>query len=78
MKRGRADTLTHDDKRHGTTTLFAALDVIEGKVIGRCGQPVVLAVLEPRSAAETSCMRDGPAGRRGVPTFRRLTFLCPR
>jgi len=31
MKRGRAATMTHDYKRHGTTTLFAALDVLEGK-----------------------------------------------
>ena len=38
MKKGRAGTLTHDYKRHGTTTLFAALDVLEGKVIGRCMQ----------------------------------------
>ena len=38
MKRGRAGTMTHDYKRHGTTTLFAALDVLEGKVIGRCMQ----------------------------------------
>jgi transposase len=30
--------MTHDCKRHGTTTLFAALDVLEGKVIGRCMQ----------------------------------------
>ena len=30
--------MTHDYKRHGTTTLFAALDVLEGKVIGRCIQ----------------------------------------
>jgi transposase len=30
--------MTHDHKRHGTTTLFAALDVLEGKVIGRCMQ----------------------------------------
>jgi transposase len=36
MKKGRAGTLTHDYKRHGTTTLFAALDVLEGKVIGQC------------------------------------------
>jgi transposase len=28
--------MTHDYKRHGTTTLFAALDVLEGKVIGQC------------------------------------------
>jgi transposase len=30
--------MTHDYKRHGTTTLFAALNVLEGKVIGRCMQ----------------------------------------
>src|SRR6478609_8490312 len=33
---GRAQTMTHDYKRHGTTTLFAALDVLTGTVIGRC------------------------------------------
>ena len=38
MKRGRAGTMTHDYKRHGTTTLFAALDVLDGKVVGRCMQ----------------------------------------
>jgi len=36
MKKGRAGTMTHDYKRHGVTTLFAALDVLEGKVIGQC------------------------------------------
>jgi transposase len=36
MKKGRAGTMTHDDKRHGTTTLFAALDVLRGVVIGEC------------------------------------------
>jgi transposase len=36
LKMGRAGTMTHDYKRHGTTTLFAALDVLEGKVIGQC------------------------------------------
>ena len=36
LKRGKCATLTHDYKRHGTTTLFAALSVLEGKVIGRC------------------------------------------
>jgi len=35
MKKGRAGTMTHDYKRNGTTTLFAALNVLEGKVIGR-------------------------------------------
>ncbi|MDQ6782649.1 MAG: IS630 family transposase [Actinomycetota bacterium] len=36
MKKGRAATMTHDYKRHGTTTLFAALDVLTGTVIGQC------------------------------------------
>ncbi len=35
-KKGRAATMTHDYKRHGTTTLFAALDVLTGVVIGQC------------------------------------------
>jgi transposase len=35
LKRGRAGTMTHDYKRHGTTTLFAALNVLDGTVIGR-------------------------------------------
>ena len=35
MKRGRAETMTHDYKRHGTTrTLFAAMNVLDGTVIG--------------------------------------------
>src|SRR5712672_668122 len=38
IKKGRAGTMTHDYKRNGTTTLFAALDVLDGKVIGRCMQ----------------------------------------
>ena len=36
LKKGRAATVTHDYKRHGTTTLFAALDVKSGTVIGDC------------------------------------------
>jgi transposase len=36
MKQGRAGTMTHDYKRNGTTTLFAALDVLKGEVIGQC------------------------------------------
>src|SRR5713101_4069275 len=38
IKKGRAGTMTHDYKRHGTTTLFAALNVLDGTVIGRCMQ----------------------------------------
>lgn len=36
MVPGRSGTMTHDYKRNGTTTLFAALDVLTGKVIGQC------------------------------------------
>ena len=36
LKKGRAGTMTHDFKRHGTTTLFAAFNVLDGKVIGEC------------------------------------------
>jgi len=35
MKKGRGATLTHDYKRNGTTTLFAALNVLDGTVVGR-------------------------------------------
>jgi transposase len=38
MKQGRRGTMTHDYKRHGTTTLFAALNVLDGSVIGQCMQ----------------------------------------
>jgi transposase len=38
LKKGRCGTMTHDYKRHGTTTLFAALNILNGKVIGRCMQ----------------------------------------
>ena len=36
MKRGRCGTMTHDYERNGTTTLFAALNVLEGKILGEC------------------------------------------
>lgn len=36
LKKGRAQTLTHDYKRHGTTTLFAALNTLNGKVLATC------------------------------------------
>jgi transposase len=36
LKKGRCGTMTHDYKRHGTTTLFAALNMLDGKVIGDC------------------------------------------
>ena len=36
MKKGRCGTMTHDYKRNGTTTLFAALNMLDGTVIGQC------------------------------------------
>jgi hypothetical protein len=36
LKKGRAGTMTHDYNRNGTTTLFAALNVLTGVVIGQC------------------------------------------
>lgn len=36
LKKGRCGTMTHDYKRNGTTTLFAALEILQGKVIGQC------------------------------------------
>jgi len=38
IKKGRCGTMTHDYKRNGTTTLFAALDTLQGRVIGQCYQ----------------------------------------
>jgi hypothetical protein len=36
IKKGRAETMTHDYIRHSTTTLFAALNILDGSVIGQC------------------------------------------
>ena len=38
IKKGRCGTMTQDYKRNGTTTLFAALEILQGKVIGECYQ----------------------------------------
>jgi len=38
IKKGRCGTMTHDYTRHGTTTLFAALETLQGKVVGQCYQ----------------------------------------
>jgi hypothetical protein len=38
LKPGKAGTMTHDYLRHGITTLFAALNVLDGTVLGRCMQ----------------------------------------
>ena len=60
MKKGRCGTMTHDYKRHGTTTLFAALDVLEGRVIGQC-----MAVTDTRNSSASSTrstVRPRPRG----------------
>jgi len=36
MKKGRCSTMAHDYKRNGTTSLFAALNLLDGTVIGEC------------------------------------------
>ena len=38
LKKGRCGTMTHDYKRNGTTTLFAAMDTLQGRVVGECHQ----------------------------------------
>jgi transposase len=38
LKKGRAATMTHEYKRHGTTTLFAALNILDDSIISRCEQ----------------------------------------
>ena len=49
LKKGRAATMTHDYKRNGTMTLFAALDVKSGMVIGEC----LARAIGPRSSSNS-------------------------
>ena len=42
LKRGRAGTMTHDYKRNGTTTLFAALNMLDGQVIARASSGIAI------------------------------------
>ena len=57
---GSRRTMTHDYKRHGTTTLFAAFDILEGNVIGRCMQRTDI---RTSSASSTPFEREVPAGK---------------
>src|SRR3954451_11880724 len=57
---GRAATMTHDYKRHGTTTLFAALDVLTGTVIGQCLPPA------PSSGVREVPAHHRPRGPHGI------------
>jgi hypothetical protein len=63
MKKGRAGTMTHDYKRNGTTTLFAALNMLDGQVIGTCMPRHrhrellrFLKLIDPRTRANSSCI----------------------
>lgn len=56
MRPGQAARRTHDYKRHGTTSLFAALDVATGRVIGEC-YPRHRATARPSSAASSTGSR---------------------
>jgi transposase len=69
MKKGRAGTMTHDYKRHGTTTLFAALNVLDGTVIGRNMQRPA-----PGIHPIPQHSRSAGAGRKAGPCHRRQ--LC--
>src|ERR687889_1085736 len=64
MTKGRAGTMTHDYKRHGTTTLFAALNVLTGVVIGRWASPrtVETSLLRRGGVRDTQEVRSGLQG----------------
>jgi hypothetical protein len=64
MKKGRGGTMTHDYKRHGTTTLFAALNVLDGAVIGRCSPASGVHPLPQRRRSRRSGRQAGPRHRR--------------
>ena len=61
LKKGRAGTMTHDYKRHGTTTLFAALDVATGEVVHECLPRHRQRVC---GTAPSPCGAQGPTGPR--------------
>ena len=65
MKRGRAGTMTHDYKRHGTTTLFAALNVLDGTIIGRNMSAIAT---RSSSASSTPSTRRSPHARISMPS----------
>ncbi len=50
---GYVEGVTHDYKRHGTTTLFAALDVLTGQVLAQCNHLDCHRRFNPRQAAKT-------------------------
>ena len=70
LKPGKCGTMTHDYVRNGTTTLFAALNVLDGKVIGRCMQRHRHQELHPisqRRRARGACRQGDPCHPRQLP-----------
>src|SRR5881296_2059214 len=63
LKKGRCGTMTHDYRRHGKTTLFAALNVLDGTVIGECMQRHRHQEIQPLP----QCRRGGGPGRKDGP-----------
>src|SRR5262252_2497910 len=62
MRPGQAERRSHDYTRHGTTSLFAALDIATGRVIGKCPD-----VPAGRQGPQTELRREGPQAHRGRP-----------
>ena len=68
LKKGRRATLTHDYKRNGTTTLFAALNVLDGTVIGQNMQrPRILIGIRSSSGSSTRLNAASPRTRKSTP-----------
>ena len=62
LKKGRAGTMTHDYKRHGTTTLFAALDIATGEVLHECMSRRVTLFFEERAGSNILFFESGGGG----------------
>jgi transposase len=62
MKPDRCSTMTHDYKRRGTTTLFAALDVLDGRVIGQCMARQPDQIRDPSSGPPTRATSSAGSG----------------
>jgi hypothetical protein len=56
LKRGRSQTMTHDYKRNGTATLFAALNAANGEVYGFCQEPALPTFWRKSNAPAASCI----------------------
>ena len=65
LKKGRCGTMTHDYQRHGTTTLFAALNILDGTVFGRCMQSTGIRSSSASSMPSTPACRPADPRHRG-------------